>query len=456
MVSIHKDVDSRVKLAVIGMGVRITHMARLMCEADPDVRVVAIADPAGASAAQRAAAAKLPDAQSIRLYADVEQLLANAGDFDALLIGTRCHLHAPLAVAVARTGLPLFLEKPVAISWAQLSALREAYAGREDSVVVSFPLRLTAHVQTAVEILRSGRLGVVNQVQASNNVSYGGVYFGQWYRDYEKTGGLWLQKATHDLDYVNCLMDAAAPGGAQPIHIAAMHSRTAYGGPMEPNLRCSRCTVTDLCQESPQNLTLRGSDGGILNYEKPTPQSDHDCAFSRNILHQDAGSAMVMYSNGAHASYVQNFLPRQSAGFRGATVIGYGGTLRFDWNGNTVTVIDHHRDRVDRIEVATAGMHAGGDVALAQNFIDVVRGRAESRCPLPHGLLSAGMCLAARDAADQGRNQPIPHFGRAAVEVNLTPRGPIEPSTSDKSLSLQNSDEASPPFQRAVPSIPGA
>src|SRR5439155_16963488 len=126
-------------------------------------------------------------------------------------------------------------EKPVAISSEQIAALRSAYLGREDTVVVSFPLRLTAHVQMALRIIRSGRLGAINQVQAVNNVPYGGVYFGQWYRSYEKTGGLWLQKATHDFDYITHML------GSRPTLITAMHSRLAYGGSMPPELHCSGC-----------------------------------------------------------------------------------------------------------------------------------------------------------------------------------------------------------------------
>src|SRR5439155_2434771 len=103
----------------------------------------------------------------------------------------------------APTGLPLFLEKPVAISTEQVRALQQAYLGRESSVVISFPLRLTPLFRTVLQMVRSGRIGTINQIQASNFVPYGGVYFGQWYRDYDVTGGLWLQKATHDFDYIN-------------------------------------------------------------------------------------------------------------------------------------------------------------------------------------------------------------------------------------------------------------
>jgi len=78
-----------------------------------------------------------------------------------------------------------------------------------DSVVVSFPLRVTPLFQKVLEIVRSGRIGDINQVVAHNFVPYGGVYFGHWYRDFAASGGLFLQKATHDFDYLNLL-----PGGA--------------------------------------------------------------------------------------------------------------------------------------------------------------------------------------------------------------------------------------------------
>ncbi len=421
----------RLRLAVIGLGERAIHMAKMVCQADADVRVAAVVDPRGKAAVDAAVNAGIPDAADIRVLADVETLLHNAGDFDGLMIGTPCNLHSPTAVEAAATGLPVFLEKPVATSWTQLQALADAYRGREDSVVVSFPLRMTAHVQTAAEVLRSGRLGTINHVQAINNVPYGGVYFGHWYREYEKAGGLWLQKATHDFDYINYLINAGSPG-TRPVSIAAMHSRTVYGGTLPADLRCSRCDRTATCAESPVNLTRRGSDGGMLNYATPGLDSDHACAFSSTILNQDAGSALVMYSDGAHASYSQNFLTRGTAGHRGATITGYDATMRFDWQADVVTVIDHHRDRVDRIEIASEGAHGGGDAALAKNFAALLRGRDVSRSPLDQGLLSAAMCLAARDSAHSAANQQIKSFGSRPVSAtNLQPRGPVEPPPSE-------------------------
>jgi predicted dehydrogenase len=411
-------------LAVIGMGNRSAHMTNLMHEADSDVRVAAIVDPDPAGARQRMSSWKVPQDNQQQFYESVEALLEHADDLDGIVIGTQCHLHTPVAVAVAALGLPVFLEKPAAISWDQLHALRQAYLGREDSVVVSFPLRVTVHMRSALEVIRSGRLGTINQVQAVNNVPYGGVYYGQWYRSYEKTGGLWLQKATHDFDYINQLL------GSRPLTIAAMHSRTIYGGEMPAELTCSRCDLAGECPESPAQLLVRGEDGGMLNGAAPTLQSDHACAFSSSIKHQDCGSAMIMYASGAHASYVQNFVPRRSAGLRGATVIGYKATLRFNWQSDKIVVIDHHRDRVDEITVKASGFHGGGDHMLAQNFVDVLHGRESSHSPLTDGLLSAAMCLAARDSAALQTYQTIPSpEQQAATNADLphhTGRHPIE------------------------------
>ena len=57
-------------------------------------------------------------------------MLEDPADYDGVVpIGTRCHLHTRMAIKVASVGLPLFLEKPVAISPEELGALREAFQG---------------------------------------------------------------------------------------------------------------------------------------------------------------------------------------------------------------------------------------------------------------------------------------------------------------------------------------
>jgi predicted dehydrogenase len=264
-------------------------------------------------------------------------------------------------------------------------------------VTVSFPLRYTPLFTAALEIVQSGRLGKINQVQAINDVSYGGVYFGQWYRDFEQMGGLWLQKATHDFDYINLLT------GAAPVTVAAMTTQNVFGGQMPFDLKCSKCDLTETCLESPKNQILRGDAGGASEVGQ-----DHACLFSEGIRNQDAGSAIIRYANAVHASYTQNFVTRFSAHTRGAIIIGYDATLKFDWYTDEVTVTDHHRNRVDRIVTKSFEGHSGGDSVLVRDFLNMVRTKQPPQANLKAGLLSVAMCLAARESAESQTFQRIP------------------------------------------------
>ena len=254
--------DCKLEIGVIGMGDRASSLMAVMQRVYPQFRLAAVADPDPDGARRRLHERGLTD-QDPSFFTDAEQMLENADGLDGLLIGSMCSLHTPLAVEVAATGLPLYLEKPVAVSWEQVGELRDAYHGREKSVVVSFPMRSTPLFATVMEIVGSGRIGTVNQVQAINNVPYGAEYFASpAYRDHEVTGGLWLQKATHDFDYLNQIL-------GRPTMITAMMSCKAYGGEMPNGLWCSRCDIAGECPESPLELERRGDTFPIALLGRP-------------------------------------------------------------------------------------------------------------------------------------------------------------------------------------------
>lgn len=382
-----------IRLGVIGLGARATCLARLLMELDGSVRLTAAAD-VDLPAAQARWTEAGGVARSVNWFDSTGALLSAGVELDALIIATRCNTHAQYAAQCAQLNLPTLLEKPVGTSVEHLRMLADAYRDHATNVVVSFPLRMTPLFERVHEIIRSGRLGTINQVEAYNNVGYGGVYFGQWFRDHDVTGGMWLQKATHDFDYINRLL------GAAPTTIAAMETRRVYGGDRPDDLRCSDCDWTATCAESPQNIRRRGDDGG-MGY------GDHLCAFSESIRNHDAGSAVIMYDDGVLASYSQNFVSRRSAHRRGARITGYQATLEFEWIEQKLRVIEHHRKAVDKIAIDTDSSHFGGDHGLCRHFLDVIRGDDRSRAPLSAGIISTAMCLAARTAAQSQAFQSV-------------------------------------------------
>lgn len=380
------------RLGVIGYGRRMRSVLGTIDRFAAGTRVVGLVDPRGPELRQA-----FPDGLAdATVYPDVDRLLDDGG-LDGVLIGTRCSLHTPYAVKVLERGLPLFLEKPVATSWEQVVALETARRQSSSPVVVSFPLRVSSMCRLAREIVESGTLGSVEHVQAVNNVpAYAGGYYHGWMRDEAETGGLWLQKATHDLDYLNYLI------GQRPVGLTAMESKTVFRGEMPAGLHCVDCPRQVECPESPYNQFYQQ---GTTPSVQP---NDWQCAFAVDTGNHDSASALIRYESGLHAVYTQNFYTRRGAAARGATLVGYRATLKFDWYGDELVVHHHHSNRIERHRFETTGDgHHGGDKELAHDFLAVLTGTGASRTPLETGVLSAQMCLLAREACRTNGYQEI-------------------------------------------------
>lgn len=380
-----------IRLGVIGYGVRAHHMVQKMLQADRSVRLAAIADPRR-DALRSQMSSEDPDmAADVRFYEDADSML-NSESLDGVVVGTRCSLHARMAVKALKREIAVFLEKPAATTMADLMALKAAAHPR---VVVSFPLRVSALVKLASEIVQSGRIGTVEHVQAWCNVPYGSVYYQTWYRDESETHGMFLQKATHDFDYINCLLQ-----GDRPRYICAMKSKQVFRGDRPAGLHCMDCVDRTTCFESPYH----SSRSIPLSLDMPSKEM---CAFAVDTGNEDSGSALIQYDSGRHVSYSQNFYSRNKAAARGARLIGYHGTIEFDWFTNRLKVMHHHAGRVETHEMDDTDGHGGGDEGLAANFLQVIRGEAASVSPIENGLINCLQCLKATESARTRRFEEI-------------------------------------------------
>lgn len=373
-----------IRLGVIGYGGRIRGVLGLIDRLDVGAEVVAITDVRNDEIRQEMESAG-EDPNKIAFYTDPDEML-DKEQLDGALVGTRCSLHARMAVKVLQRNLPLFLEKPVATNMEDLVALKAAGDATKSDVVVSFPLRVTPLVQLAREIIDSGKIGTIEHVQAWNNVPYGACYYQNWYRDENETQGLFLQKATHDFDYINYLL------GTRPKWVSAMTAKRVYKGDHPAGLKCDECDEQDTCLESPFHTFF-------TKHEAPKVQpSGLLCGFAVDTGNEDSGSALIQYESGMHVCYSQNFFVRKT-GKRGATLFGYKGTLEFDWYTDELKVHMHHQPRTETIKMNTSGSHGGGDTVLVDSFVRVIRGERKSVAPLDAGILSVLMCLKARESA---------------------------------------------------------
>lgn len=372
------------RLGAIGYGLRTRTILKAIYSLERKAQVVAITDPRKDEIC-RQLKKDGEDIEKISFFEDPDQMLDQT-KLDGVLVGTRCSLHTKMAMKVISRGLPLFLEKPVATNMKDLLTLYNMDEC-DKRVVVSFPLRVTPLIKLAKEIVDSGKIGTVEHVQAYNNVPYGGVYYHDWYRDDEETGGLFLQKATHDFDYINYLLEI------KPVRICAMQSKQVFRGTKPAMLKCDDCDEQESCYESPFHIFYSQ---GETDHVKP---NNLMCCFAIDTGNEDSGSALIEYETGMHVAYSQNFFARRGAAKRGARLLGYKGTMEFDWYTDEIKVFMHHSPRVESYKVGAALGHGGGDIVLAKNFLDVIEGKAETSAPLSAGLLSVLMCLKARESA---------------------------------------------------------
>ena len=224
-------------------------------------------------------------------------------------------------------------------------------------------------------------------VQAVNNVPYGSVYYHSWYRDPAQTGGLFLQKATHDVDYL-CFLT-----GEKPVSVCAATAKLYYRGDRPAGLRCPDCPDYRTCRESSYVV------GRIL---KEDVQGDA-CCFAKDPGNEDGAAMILTMESGMIVTYSHNFTVKKGAGRRGARLIGTDASAEFDFYTAQI-----REDRYLTPQTVTRqfcfpnGNHFGGDEALALEFLRVMDGQP-SRSDLTDGLRSAAVCLAAREAAQSGR-----------------------------------------------------
>ena len=370
-------------LGVIGFGRRIGTIVKLLTDSG-SVQLKAVAD-IDLDGAKERVCKKLGDISQVKYYDDAKKMLENE-KLDGVCIGTRCATHTEYAVLCAKYDIPFFLEKPVCINYEDLNRLK-TLLHMNDRIVVSFPLRMSFLLQKVKEIIDSDKIGKIEHIQAYNNVVYGRGYFHKWYRDESITGGLWLQKATHDFDYINYLL-----GGNKPVRICAMKSKQIFKGNEPAGQLCANCKKKESCTESPENV-LKLSDGFEIG-----PY----CCFAKDTGNEDSGSAIIEYESGMHAVYSQDFIVRGDAGKRGARLIGYKGTVEFDWVSNKILLFRHLEPVCEEYSFKEcAGTHFGGDAELAKNFIDVMNRIDVSKSTLEEGILSAKMCLDAKTSSTE-------------------------------------------------------
>jgi predicted dehydrogenase len=161
-----------------------------------------------------------PAARFTRRYED----LLESDDVDIVSITTPNHLHADQAVAAARAGKHMVLEKPTGLDTRELGRIRDAVRRAGVRTIVSFELHYNPYLRFVHWLRRSGRLGRLRfaRVQYLSRVTdwYSGW---SWVRTRKSGRSHLLAAGCHAVDALRWL------SGLEPLEVSAYHTRFTRG-----------------------------------------------------------------------------------------------------------------------------------------------------------------------------------------------------------------------------------
>lgn len=164
--------NDRIVLGQLGCGQRSSghvQMAHMASKRSP-VQVGAVCDLWNLARAQRAAQVKKTFNLEPKQYQYSEQMLANK-DIDAVMIATGDFQHAKLCAEVVRAGKDCYVEKPFANELDEAKEARDAVKQSKQVVQMGTQHRSEPYPLAVREIIRSGRIGKIVQIEQEWNVN---------------------------------------------------------------------------------------------------------------------------------------------------------------------------------------------------------------------------------------------------------------------------------------------
>jgi len=162
-----------VNVAQIGCGNIGSHYHIPILSRMPDVRIVAVAD--AYKSRRKAAAARLNKkygAGTVKAYADFREILARQ-DVDAVIVGAHDNWHMPMSIAAAKAGKDVYCQKPLGLDFGLTGLLRDTVRQKKRIFQFGTQYRSMGRYRQMVQLVRNGYIGKLERIDLwSRDVSH--------------------------------------------------------------------------------------------------------------------------------------------------------------------------------------------------------------------------------------------------------------------------------------------
>lgn len=409
------------KIIVLGVGGRGRHY--LNFSLNEGLEVVAIADNNEARMASVVQDLGLVNTQT---FSDVDTLLDAGLEADACVVALPDRLHYNAAMKAMQNGWHVLLEKPMAPTAEECISLVETSEELDLHLVVCHVLRYAPFFEKVKEVVDSGILGDIVNIQLTENVSwhhYAHSYVRGIFNNSEKATPFILAKSSHDLDLIAYLTgqrceSVVSEGGLR-------HFTMANAPDGAPPFCLDGCPAEKTCpyfaprqylkQINPvgwPSNTIASDDSYVSRLEALKTGRYGRCVYQTDNNVNDHQSAIFNLEDGTTATF--NMTGFSSENTRILRIYGTLGDLsghlekneliHGDFNAGTRTPIE-----CDYAPSIRSG-HGGGDARLFHDFAETIRGNVtDNRSSARLSLQSHLMAFAAEDSVRTGQRVHLTH-----------------------------------------------
>jgi predicted dehydrogenase len=302
-------------------------------------------------------------------YLNYKDLLTRE-DIEGVIIVSPDYVHEEQAIAAFEAGKHVFLEKPIAVTLEGGKKVIEARDKSGKTLLIGFVLRYNKAYKKMKELIASGIIGEVKTGWVLHSVGAGSDwYFHDWHGTMANTGGLLLQKGSHDFDIINWVVDSKIK------RIAAFGSQDFFGGDKPNELVCQNCEERNRCSEAIQDRSIswRRPDGNQA--EVLYNQWRNQCVYRKEVDVLDNHQVMLEYENGVKVSYLEcHYTPDDN---REYIFIGTKGKLKLDDANDLITVqlrngMYDKKEKMTYENLQSSEGHGGGDKFILDDFVSAL------------------------------------------------------------------------------------
>lgn len=393
---------------IVGAGHRAFVYSKL-AKTDPDkLKIVGVADP---NPVRRQKAMEEFGFGEDMCFESADDLAEKGKLADAIINGTMDEQHLVTSVPLLNAGYDMLLEKPFAVNEKEMRELVACAKKNNSKVMICHVLRYTPFYYGIKEIVNSGEIGDIINIQTTEHVSYHHLSTsyvrGKWANSKKCHTSMLLAKCCHDLDIMMWMMSET-----KPKKISSFGGKFQFkpeNAPAGAGTICMKdCPLVDTCVYSTKRLYIDHPDrwafyvwDALEGIKNPTIEDKinlmkSDSPYARCIYKCDNDvvdhqSVMVEFESGATGTH--NMVGGSSEPRRDIHIIGTKGEIFGNFEDCKFTVLkinpspDAHNEECDVEEhdlkvtgdmVGAYGGHGGGDERLAADFVKFIRGEEHS------------------------------------------------------------------------------